>query len=511
MKKFFSILVLMVVLSSLIISCGGGEANDLRSQTLIVAMSSDIISMDPVAQNDVYSSNAMKQMYEGLVYLSPDGMVMPMLAEKWDISDDGMNYTFHLRKGVKFHNGEELTAEDVVFSYKRAVVAPNVAHIFSDIDAESIKAVDEYTVQFSMKNPYAGIVTALCHTGGHILNKKAVEAAGDKYKNSPIGTGPYKFVSHTKSDKVKFERYEEYQGNKPYYKYLEFRIIPEPTNRIIELESGGADIVYDVSPNDLDRFTGNNDIALIRSYNYMTQYMGMNCGKAPLDNVLLRQAIACAIDTDQIVQAVWKGLGRTATGPAATTIRYSIASKLKPIPRDVEKAKRLLKEAGYEKGLKLRLSTNERKERIDMAVIMKEQLKEVGIDLSIEVLEWSKYLEMLSKGEHEIFEIGWTPDASDPDMVFYPCFHSSAIGGGANYTWCNNPELDALILKGRRMLDSPERAAVYTEIQEKMMEFTPAVFQYNGEDAVGIRKHITGLRLSPYGYHFLHTVKPEGK
>ena len=511
MKKLGVFCCLAILSVSLIISCGGGGTDDIRSQTLIVAMSSDALSMDPVAQNDVYSSNAMKQMYEGLVYLSPDGEVMPMLAENWDISPDGMQYTFYIKRGIKFHNGEELKAEDVVFSYKRALNAPNVAHIFADINEDSIEAVDDYTVKFSLKNPYAAIVTALCHTGGHILNKKTVEAAGDKYSRNPVGTGPYKFVSHTKSDKIKFERFEEFHGDKPYYKYIEFRIIPEPTNRIIELESGGADIVYDVSPNDLDRFKGNNDIALIRSFNYMTQYMGMNCSKPPLDNIKLRQAIACAIDTDQIVKAVWKGLGRTATGPCATTIKYSIANGLTPIPRDIEKAKRLLKEAGYENGLKLKLSTNERKERIDMAVIMKEHLKDVGIDLSIEVLEWSKYLEMLNKGEQEIFEIGWTPDASDPDMVFSPCFHSNAIGGGANFTRCSNPELDELIIRGRRMLDSPDRQILYKQIQEKLLEFTPAVFQYNGEDAVGIRSNITGLRLSPYGYHFLHTVKPVGK
>ena len=511
MKKVFGIFILMVVLLSFIISCGGGGEADLRSQTLIVAMSSDAITMDPSAQNDAYSANAMMQMYEGLIAITPDNEVVPALAEKYDISADGMEYTFYLKKGVKFHNGEELKAGDVVFSYLRACASPAVAHIFSDIDPDTIKAVDDYTVKFRMKAPYAGILTALCHSSAHIVNKKAVEAAGDQYARKPVGTGPYKFVSHTKSDKIKFERYEEYQGNKPYYKYLEFRIIPEPTNRIIELESGGADIVYDVSPNDLDRFTGNNEIKLIRSFDYLTQYMGMNCSKPPLDDIRVRQAIACAVDTDQIVKAVWKGLGRTASAPYAPAIRYSIANKLKPIPRDVEKAKKLLKEAGYESGLKIRLSTNERTERIDMAVIMKEQFKDVGIDLSIEVLEWSKYIEMLEKGEQQLFEIGWSSDTPDPDMVVYPCFHSISRGPGGNYVFLSDPELDELIIKGRRVLDGPERANVYEQIQERIMYLTPAIFQYNGEQAAGIRSNITGLRLSPLGHHFLGNIKPVDK
>lgn len=507
MKKL-CVFILTICIISLCFSCGGGGAEDIRSQTLVVAMSSDAITMDPSAQNDSYSANAMLQMYEGLIYLTPGGEVVPSLTERWNISPDGMEYTFYIKRGVKFHNGEELKAEDVVFSYTRAFVSPAVAHIFSDIDPATIKAPDDYTVTFKMKEPYAGILTALCHSSAYIVNKKAVEAAGDSYARSPIGTGPYKFISHTKSDKIKFERYEEFHGNKPYYKYLEFRIIPEPTNRIIELESGGADIVYDVSPNDLDRFESNSEIKLIRSYDYLTQYMGMNCSKPPLNDVRVRKAVACAIDTDQIVKAVWKGLGKTATAPYASEIRYSMSNKLKPIPRDVEKAKALLKEAGYEGGLKLTLSTNERKERIDMAVIMKEQLKDVGIDLSINVLEWSKYIEMLEKGEQELFEIGWSSDTPDPDMVVYPCFHSISMGPGGNYVFLNDEKLDNLIIKGRRVLDGPDRQKIYEEIQEYIMDLTPAVFQYNGEQAAGIRADITGLSLSPLGHHFLGNIKP---
>lgn len=497
----------MIVLSTFVISCKGAAVN-IRAQTLIIAMSSDVITMDPSAENDSYSANAMMQMYEGLLAFTPNNEVISALTEKYDISTDGMEYTFYLKKGIKFHNGEELKADDVVFSYLRAFTSPAAAHIFSDIDHDSLRALDDYTVTFRMKVPYAGILTALCHPSAYIVNKKTVEAAGNQYAENPIGTGPYKFVSHTKSDKIKFERYEYYQGKKPYYKYLEFRIIPDPTNRIIELESGRADIVYDISSNDLDRFTENNEIKLMRCFDYLTQFMGMNCSKPPLDDIRVRQAIACAIDTDQIVKTVWKDLGRTATCPYSPTIRYSIANKLKPIPRDVEKAKKLLKEAGYENGFKIRLSTNDRKERIDMAIIMKEQFKDVGIDLSIEIFEWPKYIEMLEKGEHQLFEISWFSDTPDPDMFVHPCFHSISRGVGGNYFFLNDPELDELITKGRYVLDGSERANIYKQIQERIMYLTPAVFQYNGEQAAGIRGNITGLHLSPLGHHFLGNIRP---
>ncbi len=508
MKKFFTILCLMVVSLSLIISCGGGAADDSRSQTLIVAMSSDIVTLDPSAQNDSYSANAMTQIYEGLVHMTPGNEVVPSLAERYEISPDGLEYTFYIKRNVKFHNGEELKAEDVIFSFKRAFVSPAVAHIFSAIDADSLTAVDDYTVKFKMKMNYSGILMALCHTAADIVNKKAVEAAGDDYSKNPIGTGPYKFVSRTNSYNLILERFEDFHGEKPYYKNIEFRIIPEATNRMIELESGGADIVYDISPNDLDRFEGNSEIQLIRSFDYLTQYMGMNCSKAPLDDVRVRKAIACAVDTDQIVKAVWKGLGTTATGPYAPAIPYSISRELQPIKRDVEKAKKLLAEAGYADGLKLRLSTNERQERIDMAVIMKEQLKEVGIELNIEVMEWSKYLELLESGNQELFEIGWSSDTPDPDMVVYPCFHSSSKGPGGNFVFLSDPEVDDLIMQGRAALDGPERAEIYHKIQRRIMDLCPAIFQYNGELAAGIKANLTGLTLSPLGHHYLGNVKP---
>ncbi len=508
MKKLCTLLGVGVLLAFLITACGGGEADAIRSQTLIVAMSSDAITMDPSAQNDSYSANAMLQMYEGLVSMRTDNKVAPSLAERYEISPDGMEYTFFLKKNVKFHNGEELKAEDVVFSFKRAFVSPAVAHIFSAIDASTLKAVDDYTVSFRMKTNYSGILMALCHPSANIVNKKAVLKFGDNYSKHPVGTGPYKFVSHTKSDKIKFERFENFHGNKPYFKYLEFKIIPEPTNRMIELESGGADIVYDISPNDLDRFQGNDEIKLIRIFDYLTQYMGMNCGKPPLDDIRVRKAVACACDIEQIIKAVWKGLGATATGPYAPSIPYSISKELKPIKRDVEKAKKLLAEAGYADGLKLRISTNERKERVDMAVIMKEQFKEVGIDLSIEVLEWSKYIEMLEKGEQQLFEIGWSSDTPDPDMVVYPCFHSLSRGPGGNYVFLADAEIDNLIFAGRAVLDGAKRAEIYEKIQRRIMDLCPAIFQYNGEQAVGIRTSLQGLSLSPLGHHFLGNVKP---
>lgn len=507
MKQVFKALVLTAFIG-FVFSCGNGNETEQAKQTLVVAMSSDAITFDPSAQNDSYSANAMLQMYEGLVALDENNSVVNQLAERYEVSEDGLTYTFYILKGVKFHNGEEVKASDVVFSFKRAFVAPAVAHIFSAIDGDTIKALDEYTVTFKMKTPYAGILTALAHPAAFICNQKAVEASGDDYTRNPIGSGPYKFVSHIKSNVIKMERYEDFHGEKPYYKYLEMRIIPEPANRIIELESGGADIVYDVSPNDLDRFQGNEQIKLLKVHDFQTQYLGMNCSKPPLNDIRVRQAVACAIDTDQIIKAVWKGLGGTATAPYAPSIKYSIADEKTPIKRDVEKAKRLLAEAGYPNGLNLRLSTNERQERVDMATIMKEQFKDAGINLSIEVMEWSQYIAMLEKGEHELFEIGWSSDTPDPDMVVYPCFHSISMGAGGNYVFLNDEKLDKMIEDGRAIPDGPEREKLYKEMQQYILDLCPAVFQYNGETAVGMQSNLTGLTLSQTGHHYLGTVKP---
>lgn len=511
LKKRMRVLVLVLsicLVLPLFSGCGKTDATQGEAKdTLVVATAYDAKSLDPHAVNDVASSNVMTQIYGTLVQLDEKGEIVPMLAESFTQVDD-VTYEFKLRKGVKFHNGEEMKASDVKFSLTRAANSASVSHIFGDIDTNSFTMPDDYTISFKLKAPTTGFLAGLVHTGGSILNEKAVTAAGEGYAMNPVGTGPFKFLSWTKGDRVELEKFNDFYGDKPKFSKMTLRVIPEPTNRVIELESGGVDIAYEVSATDLSRVEENENLQLLRVVDNSTQYLGFNNQKAPFNDIKVREAISYALDTTSIVESVWKGIGKVAVGPIGPNVLYSDKS-LQVHEYNVQKAKDLLKEAGFESGFKTTIWTNEKKERVDMATIMQSQLKEVGIDVEIKVLEWGAYIDGLSKGEQEMFIIGWTCQTPDPDLAVYSPLHSSKVGAAGNFSFFKNAKVDELIMKGRVMKNSPEREAVYTEIQKEVKAQSPWVFLSNGEQVVGATKNIKGFVPSPFGYHVLYNVSFE--
>ncbi|GAA0178847.1 ABC transporter substrate-binding protein [Clostridium sediminicola] len=513
LAKLCTLMLSVTLCTALLSGCGSSEKSGDAAKTsgevkdtLTVAAAYDAKSLDPHATNDVASSNVMNQIYENLVTLNDKNEVVPQLAEKFEKVDD-VTYKFYLKKGVKFHNGEELKASDVKFTLERAI-SPNsgaIKHIVGDIDPDSITVEDDYTISLKTKTPSSAFLPSLIHVGGGcILNEKAVKEAGDDYGMNPVGTGPFKFASWTKGDKVVLERFEDYHGDKPAYQNLVIRAIPEATNRTIELESGGVDIAYSITTNDVSRVEDNPDLKLMRVLDNSTTYLGFNCEKAPFDNEKVRQAINTAINTDAIVKSVFRGVGGVAIGPVAPNVKYSNADLGQP-EYDVEKAKKLLAEAGYADGFKTVIWTNDKKERMDMATIIQEQLKAVGVEVEIQVLEWGAYLQGLKEKKQDMFIVGWSCQTPDPDMALYGPFHSS-MKGNNNFTFFGDDKVDELIEKGRLLEDSPERQEVYNEVQGIIREKAPWVFLNNGEQVVGLRKGIKGFKPSPFGYHVLYNV-----
>ena len=499
-KKLFWLL--MILTSLFLVGCSGGAGD---KETLTVGLSGDAIALDPVATNDNQSSNVMLQIYEGLVKADKDGQILPSLAESYEQVDD-VTYKFNLKKGVKFHNGEELKASDVVFSLKRAIEAPNVTHLFQTIDIDSVKALDDYTVEFKQTEPFAGILAALCHPGGFIVSEKAVTEAGDDFAQHPVGTNALKFVKWNRADSLELEQFEDYHGTPTEYKKLTFRVIPEPSNRVIELESGGVDIAYDIIATDIEKVENNEKLTLLKSLDYGETYLGFNFSKELLSDPKVREAITLALDKDSIVKAVFHDLGQTATGILPPTLKYSISDTMKVKEQNIEKAKELLKEAGYPDGFSLNISTNDNKDRSDMATAMKEQLAQVGIDATINVLEWSAFNEVIKNGDQDLFMIAWTADSPDADTFLFPCFHSSAKGEGGNYIFLEDPKVDELLEEARFEQDDAKRAEKYAEAQEYLMEINAWIPLHNKEMTIGTRKEIGNISLSPLGFHTLTQV-----
>ena len=474
--------------------------------TLVVATTYDAKTLDPCMTNDVASSNAMRQIYNTLVTIDDNGSIVNDLAEKVE-RVDGKTYRFTLKKGVKFHNGETLTSEDALYSLKRAFEkGASVRHIMGEIDPTGFKKVDDLTFEVKTKEAMSSFLAALTHFGGGVIvNKKAVESAGDDYGFKPVGTGPYKLVSWKKGDRMELERFEGFYGKKPEFAKMSLRVIPEASNRTIELESGDVDIAFEISSLDVSRVKAHKSLQLIELVDNATTYMGFNCSKAPYDNQKLRQAITMAINIPASVKAVFRGTGYPAAGPIAPNVKYANPD-LQPSKADLKKAKALLAEAGYPNGLDTVLWTNAKKVRVDMATIIQAQLKKIGVNVKIQVLEWGAYLQGLKNNEHQLFIVGWTCQTPDPDMAVFPTFHSSQKGCN-NFAHFGDADVDAVLDKARVTADGPERKALYFKAQDMLKQKAPWVFLANRKYAYGAQDYIEGFNPSPFGFHTLYKVK----
>lgn len=508
MKKMLSLVIVVALCFTMLAGCGGsktaGSEPAEKKDELIVGLAAEPKALDPHPVNDVPSGNGLVQIYESLITQDVDMNIEPQLAESWKQIDD-LTWEFKLKEGVKFHNGEELKASDVKFSFIRAAESARIGHIVGMIDAENIEIVDDYTVRIPTKEPFSALLPSLCHTGAMILNEKAVTEAGEAYGDNPVGTGPFKFVEWKRGDSLTFERFDDYHGEKAGVKKLVMRIIPERTNRVIELETGGIDVCYDVGANDIKRLEENEGIDVYRKISFSTSYLGLNCLKEPFSDMKVRQAINYALDVDAIVNSVLKGVGTTAKGPLTPNVPGAKLD-LKPYGYDLEKAKQLLKEAGYENGFKTELWTNENKDRINMAEIIQAQLKEVGIEVEVKILEWGAMLEGLNNKEQQMFILGWGNSTGDPDTGLYAPFHSSKHGKGGNRVCYTNKHVDELLELGRKTFDTEKRNEIYAEIQQIVYDEAAWSLLYNKEVVMAAKKEVKGLKVWPNSKHRFDSV-----
>lgn len=521
-KRYLVVLSMMLILSLLVVGCSSKPETTVTTEApgttvaestqpatpakdiLIVGMGADAKSLDPHATNDQPSSRVAKQIYETLVNQNEAMELEPGLAESWSQIDE-LTYEFKLVQGVKFHNGEELKASDVKFTLLRALESSHIGHIVGAIDGEKIEVVDDYTIRISTKEPFAPMIAHMAHTATGILNEKAVTEAGEDYGQKPVGTGPFQFVNWVTGDKIELERFEGYHGTLPAYKNLVFRNISDNTTRTIELESGGVDIAYDIQPTDVARVEANKDLTLLRDINLSTTYIGFNAKKAPYDNVKVRQAINYALDMEAIVDAVYGGVGAPSKGPLGPNV-WASNQELQEYGFDVEKAKELMKEAGYENGFKTTIWTNDNQQRMDIAEIVQNQLRAINIDAEVKVVEWGAYLDGTAAGEHDMFILGWVTVTGDPDYGLYALFHSSQHGAAGNRTFYSNARVDELLDAARITAVPAEREAAYKEAQEIIRNEAPWIFTWTGENLTGTRANVKGFSQHPAGHHKLTGV-----
>lgn len=517
MKYIYKNKIMLLLLGAVFVlaACGGaageessGDGASAETETLVVANGADPVTLDIQATNDQATTRVANQIYDTLISQTNDLELVSGLATEWKEVEENL-YEFKLREGVTFHNGEPFTAEDVEFTLHRAVASPQIGHIVGSIDPDTIEVVDDHTIRVGTSDTFGPFLTHLSHPALGILNKEAVEEAGEDYGVTvAIGTGPFEFVEWVTGAHVIAERYDDYWGEAPEMERIQFLTIADPSVRLIELESGTAHIAYDISPSDMPAVEENSELTLIDTPNLGAEYLGLNVqNDTPLQDVRVRQAIAHAVDVEAIVDTVYMGVGEQMAGPINELV-FGYNDELEPYEYNIETAKDLLAEAGYPDGdftLSLYVGDNSQ-ERIRVSQVIAEALAKVGITVEVSQMEWGAYLDATAIGEGDMHLLGWTTVTTDADYGLYPLFHSNSFGAPGNRSFYANDRVDELLDLGRYTTDQEERADYYKEAQEIIAEEVPWVFLQTRENITGISNRVNGFEHHPTGSYHLKGV-----
>lgn len=491
MKYFLAVLLLIFT------ACGGGEEKQKveAQNTLKVALAYKPRSFDPHRHTDSATLAVTKQIYNNLFSLDEKGDVVPELVESYEIKEDS-SIVLKLKKGIFFHDGKEMKSEDVKKSLERNLEIP-VSRVLVEA-IESIEILDDYTLKINQSNSPSILLHNLAHSSTAIV--KNVEK--NEQDIDLVGTGAYKIKDWSLSEKVELERFEKYYEEKANMQEVIFQTIPETSNRLIALETGEIDIAYDISSNDIKGIKKNPNLKVINEVSLGSDFITINTKK--LTDKRVRQAIEYAIDKKALVATIYEGYGSEAKSILSPVV-FGYDDEINSREYNIEKSKALLKEAGAE-NLKLGLWIYDEPSRQQMAQIIQANLKEVGIDVEINVLEVSSFLQYTGVGKHDMLIGLWYVSTGDADYGFYPLLHSSSVGPVGNRSFYTNPEVDRLLDRARKTTSTTERKENYKEVQRIISDEVPLFPIAYKNYTIGLQKNIEGFIFNPNGNHILSKV-----
>ena len=460
--------------------------------TMVIGCYGEPQSMFPMNDGKIPGIHIIVQLYEPLLQMDKDGNILPLLADSYERVDE-KTYRFFLKQGVKFHNGEEMKASDVVASFKHICENPKMATFNAMLDPDSIKAEDDYTVLIGTKQPYAMFLSIMAHPQMCVFSEKWFNEIGDKLDREVCGTGAFRFVEWNEGDNIIMERFDDYHGEVAKLKTLNFRTIPEANSRMLELETGGIDLMTEVPGISLEQVSENDNLILWTTDSVGLSFLALNYDRELLQDNRVRKAIAHAIDNDAMRKACLMDAAETAYG----YLPPSVPGAKLDLPRythDVELSKQLLTEAGYPDGIDLELAFFQSSDNRRMGEVLQAMLKEAGIRLTLNEMETAVYTPFLNSREQQAAITTLNNTLRDPHHTLSK-LASESCGVGGNRVNYSNPEMDQLLDEAAAEMDPEKRMQMYDVIQTKLYEDTAWVPLYSLKVCTATTKNLRGFDL----------------
>jgi peptide/nickel transport system substrate-binding protein len=495
---------------ALLVGCARSSAPDGAAgprDTLIFSAPADATTLDPHNTTDTESDQVIGMVFEGLLGFDEKMQIVGRLAESWGVAEDGVTWTFKLRQGIRFHDGARFDAEAVRRNFAR-VLDPEQKHkrlpLFVMLDR--VEVVDPATVRIITKYPFGAFEPTIAHISSSIISPAAAEKFGlefGKTAEATAGTGPYRVVSWRKDQELVLERVDDHWRIQGATRRLIYRPIPEGAARVLALEAGDVDVISRVPPPELTRLGQSDRVQLLKTVSIGAQQFRFNVTKKPLNDTRVRQAISHAINRRAIVDTLVAGFATPSTS-ALTPIMRGYAN-LGEIPYDPEKARALLREAGYPNGFKTTIATTPRYPMgVELAEALAAQLKVVGIEAAIRVYDWGTMVQFWAglppeKNTQEIFIMGAGASTADADWGLRPIFMTAPTNEN-NYGYYSNAEFDRVIQAAMRETDAEERQRLYRRAQEIVyLEDPGAVWLFDNQYIVAARRGVEGVTPSSLG------------
>ena len=506
-KKTLSLVSCLLVIVMVLAACGNnqekpsdeqpeqssetpsGDQADAPAKVLKYGVDAEPVGLDPHTVSSSSSIRIFRQIYNSLIDVDKDMNFVPSLAESWE-QPDNLTYIFKLKEGVKFHNGREMTAEDVKYSFER-VLNPETAAIgksyYDSID--TIDVLDEYTVKFTLKEPFAPFMTNLTSLYGAIVPKEVVEKSGNLMQTA-CGTGPFMLKEWIPDNKVILVKNPDYfVKGEPKLDAVEYYIMVDESARVAALRTGNVDIIK-LPASSIPLIEGNADINILEYQSNDYSYVGFNLDLDKYKDVRVRQAISLAINRQEIIDLVYEGNAKVTGFVPEAMGRWSIDYKNEELyQQNIEKAKQLMAEAGYADGFETTIAVGLLDDINATGEILQKQLEQIGIKATIQNLESGQYVDAWKNRNLEMM-VGRNGAGTDPDRAV-AFFFSSA--GSANVWGYSNPEVDELCNQGKVIVDETERETIYKEAQKLIVNDVPNLFIASPMEYYFTRTNVEGF------------------